>query len=151
MLHSFWWCPSQQRKGGEGGGGGGGGGCWWWWWWQRFQSWMKVECQYMGVKGWWRDTAQKWERLKGYFVWWENVSPFFMKTHSLKTSQILVIPCWLGPALSGGSQLLRRTSGSWGFFFFLFSKIRMVSVLALGPEKMGALSPVLIQFLKKIN
>ncbi len=78
------------------------------------------------------------------------MSSFFMKTHSLKTSQILVIPCWLEPALSGGFQLLRRTSGSWGFFF-LIKKIRMVPVLVLGPEKMGALSPVPIQFLIKTN
>jgi hypothetical protein len=89
----------------------------------------------------------KVRKIKGLLRLVRKRVPFLHENPFLKNFSDFCDTLLVGTSIVGWFSTFMKKLWFLGFLF-LFQKIRMVPVLILGPEKMGALSPVLIQFLK---
>ncbi len=92
----------------------------------------------------------KMRKIKGLLRLVRKRDPFLHENPFLKNFSDFGDTLLVGTSVVGWFSTLMKKLWFLGLFF-LFQKIRMVPVLVLRPEKMAALSSVLIQFLKKIN
>lgn len=90
----------------------------------------------------------KMRKIKGLLRLVRKRDPFLHENPFLKNFSDFGDTLLVGTSVVGWFSTFMKKLWFLGLFF-LFQKIRMVPVLVLRPEKMEALSPVLIQFLKK--
>jgi hypothetical protein len=103
-----------------------------------------------GSEGMVKRHNAKMRKIKGLLRLVRKRVPFLRENPFLKNFSDFCDTLLVGTSIVRWFSTFMKNLWFLGIFFLL-KKLRMVPVLVLGPEKMGALSQVLIQFLKRIN